>query len=81
MSKYGFIFEDQENGMSVPVIIEVVAGSFEEACIKGHDLLLLADRVAKEGCSVIGEEYTKAENRMSGEFNEKFFDNQKEALC
>ncbi|KNZ41396.1 hypothetical protein [Acetobacterium bakii] len=53
MKKYTFMFEDPEYGMRVPVMVDVIAESFEKACIKGRDLLLLADRVADEGCSVM----------------------------
>ncbi|WP_050740680.1 hypothetical protein [Acetobacterium bakii] len=49
MKKYGFVFEDQEYGADVPCIIEVYANSFDEACRKKRDLLLLADRAKEEG--------------------------------
>jgi len=55
LRKYGFIFEDQEYGADVPVIIDVYARSWEEACRKGQDLCLLADRAKDEGYPVYNE--------------------------
>ncbi|VUZ27419.1 hypothetical protein [Acetobacterium wieringae] len=49
LKKYGFYFEDPECGPDVPCIIEVYANSFDEACRKRRDLLLLADRAKEEG--------------------------------
>lgn len=49
LKKYGFYFEDPECGPDVPCIIEVYAANWEEACIKGQDLCLMADRAKDEG--------------------------------
>ncbi|WP_286944776.1 hypothetical protein [Acetobacterium sp. UBA5834] len=55
LKKYGFVFEDKEYGADVPVIIDVYAANWEEACIKGQDLCLMADRAKDEGERVYKE--------------------------
>ena len=55
LKKYGFYFEDPEYGADVPVIIDVYAANWEEACIKGQDLCLMADRAKDEGERVYKE--------------------------
>lgn len=55
LNKYGFVFEDKEYGADVPVIIDVYATSWEEACKKGKGLCLLADRAKDEGYPVYKE--------------------------
>ena len=55
LKKYGFYFEDPEYGADVPVIIDVYAATWEEACIKGQELCLLADRAKYEGEQIYKE--------------------------
>lgn len=55
LNKYGFVFEDKEYGADVPVIIDVYAVSWEDACRKGRDLCLMADRAKEEGYPVYKE--------------------------
>jgi len=55
LKKYGFVFEDKEYGADVPVIIDVYAVNWEEACRKGQDLCLLVDRAKDEGEQVYKE--------------------------
>jgi len=53
MRKYRLEFEDQECGLSIPVIIHTSGKDFFDAIDNVRDEIILADRVKEEGLSII----------------------------
>lgn len=53
MRKYRIMFENEEYGLSLPIVVDLTANNFEEALTKGRESILLADRVKEEGIGIL----------------------------
>ncbi|MBU4540218.1 MAG: hypothetical protein KJ774_03215 [Firmicutes bacterium] len=53
------MFADPETGLSVPILMSITGEDFFDAIDNARDDLLLADRLADEGLSILNEPVKK----------------------